>query len=214
MATTDGDDGSDPPLAADELFGILGNETRMRILQTLWEAFAFEDYVVREQEPTSFSELRARTEVEDSGNFDYHLGKPVGSLVEHREEVRPDAAGVQPHACDHDVRDLRVPDGRVGRAGGAVSVLRGVARSVVRARTGPRPLSAVQRPRGRQRQLRPLPGDRRCGAGPPDDAGRVHAPVDGPGPDLDVRVLWPVPQSDRDGCPDLRRPLARRRWHV
>ncbi len=86
----DGDDrrGDSPeePLAADELFGILGNETRMRILQTLWETFDFQDYVVRQQEPLSFSTLLERTGVDDSGNFNYHLGKLGGTLLENRED--------------------------------------------------------------------------------------------------------------------------------
>lgn len=84
----DGNDGErpDPPFAAEELFGILGNATRIRVLRILWEEFDFQDYVTRQQEPTSFSTLQERAHIDDSGNFNYHLGKLEGALVEHREQ--------------------------------------------------------------------------------------------------------------------------------
>jgi hypothetical protein len=60
-----GTDERDTPLAPDEAFAALGNETRMEILRTLGDA----------DEPLTFSELRDRVGMADSGQFNYHLGK-------------------------------------------------------------------------------------------------------------------------------------------
>jgi len=57
--------------APDEAFAALGNETRMGVLRTLGEA----------DEPLSFSELHDRSEMRDSGQFNYHLDKLVGHFV-------------------------------------------------------------------------------------------------------------------------------------
>lgn len=55
----------------DEVFAILGNETRLQILQTLREA----------DELLTFSELFARVEYDDYSNFDYHLRKLEGQFA-------------------------------------------------------------------------------------------------------------------------------------
>lgn len=55
----------------DEAFAVLGNETRIRILQALGEA----------DEPLSFSELYDRIDYDPSTNFSYHLGKLEGHFV-------------------------------------------------------------------------------------------------------------------------------------
>ena len=65
-----------------QLHGLLGNETRMRIMRVLWDEFDFSEYVTEEQDGVAFSTLRERTEVEDPGNFNYHLGELAGTLVE------------------------------------------------------------------------------------------------------------------------------------
>lgn len=62
-------------LPPNEAFAVLGNETRMEILQTLWAADG----------PLSFSELCDRMEIENSGRFNYHLGKVVGHFVRQTE---------------------------------------------------------------------------------------------------------------------------------
>ena len=54
-------------------FSLLGDETRVAILRAL---------AGRGDEPASFAELRERVGVEDSGRFNYHLGKLVGTFVE------------------------------------------------------------------------------------------------------------------------------------
>ena len=65
-------DGTDAQtLSPDDAFAALGNETRMDILRTLAEADA----------PLSFSELRERVGVSDSGRFNYHLDTVEGHFV-------------------------------------------------------------------------------------------------------------------------------------
>jgi len=67
-----------------ELFGLLGHETRMSIMRTLWEAFEFAAYVTEDQDMVGFATLRERAGIRDSGNFNYHLGELTGTLVESR----------------------------------------------------------------------------------------------------------------------------------
>lgn len=61
----------DTTLPPDDAFAVLGNETRMEILQTLGSS----------AEPLPFSELRDRVGVSDSGQFNYHLGKLEGHFL-------------------------------------------------------------------------------------------------------------------------------------
>lgn len=63
--TTDG-------VAPEDAFSLVANEIRMTILRALWTADG----------PLSFSELRERAGVRDSGKFNYHLGELVGRFVE------------------------------------------------------------------------------------------------------------------------------------
>lgn len=69
-------EGGEATLAPDEAFSVLGNETRMELLQILAEA----------DDPLSFSELYDRGSATDSGNFTYHLDKLVGHFVEDTDE--------------------------------------------------------------------------------------------------------------------------------
>ncbi|GAA0224296.1 ArsR/SmtB family transcription factor [Haladaptatus pallidirubidus] len=64
-------DADERDLSPDEAFSLLGNDTRIRIIQTLWEA----------DEPLSFSELHNRVGMRDSGQFNYHLNQLVGLFV-------------------------------------------------------------------------------------------------------------------------------------
>lgn len=69
---------SDPEgstLSPDDAFAVLGNETRMKILRSLSEADG----------PVAFSELRDRVGIQDSGQFNYHLGELDGHFV-HKTE--------------------------------------------------------------------------------------------------------------------------------
>lgn len=58
-------------LSPDEAFSVLGDETRLKILQTLGEA----------DEPLAFSDLFDRVEYETTANFSYHLEKLGGHFV-------------------------------------------------------------------------------------------------------------------------------------
>lgn len=64
-------DGDSERLSPDDAFATLGNETRLGILQTLGRA----------EDDLSFSELRDRVGVEDSGQFNYHLEQLVGHFA-------------------------------------------------------------------------------------------------------------------------------------
>lgn len=60
-----------------EAFEIVGNGTRVAILLALWEAY--DPYA--ETNAVTFSELRKRIDIRDSGQFNYHLGKLDGPFV-------------------------------------------------------------------------------------------------------------------------------------
>ncbi|WP_411964293.1 winged helix-turn-helix domain-containing protein [Haloferax sp. YSMS24] len=62
----------DDCLAPAEAFAIVADETRLTILEALWES---------PDRPVPFSELRRRVGVEDSARFNYHLGKLRGQFV-------------------------------------------------------------------------------------------------------------------------------------
>ncbi|MEF8885508.1 MAG: helix-turn-helix domain-containing protein [Haloarculaceae archaeon] len=68
--------GKTPSPSPEEAFGILGDDTRIRILQTLGTADG----------PLAFSELFDRIEYDDSSNFGYHLEKLVGHFVEKTDD--------------------------------------------------------------------------------------------------------------------------------
>lgn len=61
----------------DEVFALLGDETRVQILQVLGGEV---------DEPITFSELQDRLGMSDSGQFNYHLRKLVGHFVRKVEE--------------------------------------------------------------------------------------------------------------------------------
>jgi DNA-binding transcriptional ArsR family regulator len=60
-----------------EAFSIVGNETRLSILEALWAA---------ETRPVRFSRLRERVGMRDSAQFNYHLDKLTGQFVVRTEE--------------------------------------------------------------------------------------------------------------------------------
>ena len=66
---------------ATEAFSALGNETRLAILLALWEAYD----PARPDEGVSFSALRERVGVRDSGRFNYHLDRLEGRFVRRAE---------------------------------------------------------------------------------------------------------------------------------
>ena len=70
---TTGSDSSDV-LPPEEAFDILGNGTRIRILEAL-----------AEDAPQRFTDLRRNVGVDDSGRFNYHLNQLVGHFVDRRD---------------------------------------------------------------------------------------------------------------------------------
>jgi DNA-directed RNA polymerase subunit M/transcription elongation factor TFIIS len=56
-----------------EAFAVVGNETRLAILEALWGA---------DERPVAFSELRSRVGTPDSAQFNYHLQKLSGQFVQ------------------------------------------------------------------------------------------------------------------------------------
>lgn len=70
-----------------EAIKILGDETRLAILVALWEAQNPGSPSPEQNEPgLAFSELYDRVGYEDTGNFNYHLGKLVGPFVRETDE--------------------------------------------------------------------------------------------------------------------------------
>lgn len=70
-----------------EAFEILGNDTRLAVLLALWEAKEPGPPLSEPSDPpVSFSELRERVGMRDSGQFNYHLDKLVGTFIEQTDE--------------------------------------------------------------------------------------------------------------------------------
>ncbi|NUE03836.1 helix-turn-helix transcriptional regulator [Halorubraceae archaeon YAN] len=59
-----------------EVFGILGNDTRVAILRALLELGA-------DEKPVRFTDLFNNVEMEDSANFSYHLRQLTGHFIKH-----------------------------------------------------------------------------------------------------------------------------------
>jgi hypothetical protein len=70
----------------DQLLALLGNETRMGIVRTLWDDFQFEAYVTENRDGTPYSDLFDAADTDDSGNFNYHLRQLDGVLVADRDD--------------------------------------------------------------------------------------------------------------------------------
>lgn len=68
--------------AAADLFALLGNETRVRIVAVLYDHW----YHSPETPCLPFSALYARVDGEDSGQFNYHLRRLREGLVERRAD--------------------------------------------------------------------------------------------------------------------------------
>lgn len=70
----------------DDIFGLLGNDIRVRILEELGQA---------PDSAHSFSELFDRIDLADSGNFNYHLDKLCGSFIRKTDGYELTYAGKQ-----------------------------------------------------------------------------------------------------------------------
>ncbi|WP_121741749.1 winged helix-turn-helix domain-containing protein [Natronorubrum halophilum] len=75
-----------------DAFALIGNETRLSILEALWAA---------EDRPVAFSELRREIGMRDSAQFNYHLQKLAGQFV-----VQTDAGYDFKHAGEKVVRSV------------------------------------------------------------------------------------------------------------
>lgn len=69
-------------LSPEEVFAILGNTTRVGILQALWTQFVSGPHT----NALPYSDLFDRVDITDSGNFSYHLEKLTGPFV-HRTDA-------------------------------------------------------------------------------------------------------------------------------
>ncbi|MFB6176686.1 MAG: winged helix-turn-helix domain-containing protein, partial [Halobaculum sp.] len=69
-------DNESATLSPEEAFAVLGNETRLTVLETLAVADG----------PLTYSELFNRIEYDDSANYSYHLDKLVGHFVRKTDE--------------------------------------------------------------------------------------------------------------------------------
>jgi len=69
------------PSKANEAFTILSDETRLKVLQALWEAHDPAD-----ETPMRFAQLRERIGVEDPGRLNYHLNKLLGHFVRRTDD--------------------------------------------------------------------------------------------------------------------------------
>lgn len=67
----------DAVLAPDDAFAVLGNETRLGILRALWDAYNPQET----DNSVPFSEFYDRVGFDDTGNFNYRLGKLTGDFV-------------------------------------------------------------------------------------------------------------------------------------
>lgn len=70
--------------ALEATFSLVSNDIRLNILWTLWNTYT--DDPSPEPEPVSFSTLKDRTGVRDSGRFHYHLDELVPQFVTHHDE--------------------------------------------------------------------------------------------------------------------------------
>jgi len=77
MSKRSSEPASSETLSPEVAFALLGNDTRVDIIQALWEAF--EPGWGRDAVP--FSELYEQVDIRDTGNFTYHLEKLTGHFV-------------------------------------------------------------------------------------------------------------------------------------
>jgi hypothetical protein len=69
-------------VSPDEAFALLGHDTRVGILQALWDAFESG----KGDNALPYSELFEQVDIRDSGNFSYHLEKLTGPFVRQTDE--------------------------------------------------------------------------------------------------------------------------------
>ncbi|RQG96450.1 winged helix-turn-helix domain-containing protein [Natrarchaeobius chitinivorans] len=75
-----------------DAFALVGDETRLAILEALWAA---------DERPVSFSELRRAVGMRDSAQFNYHLQQLTGHFVRKVEETGTGGAGASGYEFKH-----------------------------------------------------------------------------------------------------------------
>ncbi|WP_435157937.1 DUF7351 domain-containing protein [Haladaptatus sp. DFWS20] len=70
----------------EEAFRILGHETRLAILHTLWDTQAKDPDEYHEREALSFAELRKRVGMRDGSQFNYHLKQLIGRFIHQTDD--------------------------------------------------------------------------------------------------------------------------------
>lgn len=111
-----------------DAFALLGDETRMAILQVLWDER--EPFASTADNAVSFTELRERVGMDDPGQFNYHLNQLVDEFVtrtDHGYVLRMNAVQVLRSAVVRsETRDVVLPtteaDDRCPFCGGVVEV--------------------------------------------------------------------------------------------
>ncbi|WP_435359755.1 winged helix-turn-helix domain-containing protein [Haloarchaeobius sp. DFWS5] len=76
-------------------YGLVANETRLAILRALWEA---------DEKCLSFSELRDAVGMKDTGQFNYHLSKLVGTFIDRVESDDTDDDGASGRDGGYEIR--------------------------------------------------------------------------------------------------------------
>jgi hypothetical protein len=85
-------------LSPDEAFAVLGNEIRLDIIRVLWHADAAHEYddVTDTAKTMSFSDLRRQVDIDDNGQFNYHLSQLAPHFIRQTDEgYRLSGAGKQ-----------------------------------------------------------------------------------------------------------------------
>lgn len=68
-------------MAPEDVFELLGHETRLAILHALWKEQDLESPGAYPGPPVSFTTLRKRVDMRDGSQFNYHLKKLVGRFI-------------------------------------------------------------------------------------------------------------------------------------
>jgi hypothetical protein len=85
-------------ISPDEAFAVLGNDIRLDIVRVLWHANAVHQYdeVSDTASTISFTDLRRKVDIDDNGQFNYHLSQLVPHFVRQTDDgYRLSGAGKQ-----------------------------------------------------------------------------------------------------------------------
>jgi DNA-directed RNA polymerase subunit RPC12/RpoP/DNA-binding HxlR family transcriptional regulator len=106
MSRTDSLQNCEECLEPADAFSVVGNETRLAILEALW----------RIETPARFSDVREEVGTTDSAQFNYHLGKLTDQFVRKAEEVSESEDSAARGTESHGGYELRTAGERVVQA--------------------------------------------------------------------------------------------------